>query len=120
VKHRCPCHQPESKLHKFWARRSDPQPPPPHWQNQPFKRGVPPQIKRKERALLRKHYKHWYSDLVEQYGEVCLNCGEIDDLAIDHILPIAKGGKSEYSNLQLLCRTCNTFKGKLAVDCRDK
>lgn len=29
---------------------------------------------------------------------------------IDHIVPISKGGNSEPSNLQVLCRTCNLSK----------
>lgn len=33
------------------------------------------------------------------------------DLEIDHIKPIAKGGKSTPDNLQTLCRRCNRMKG---------
>lgn len=32
-------------------------------------------------------------------------------LEIDHILPIAMGGKNEPSNLQTLCKQCNSIKG---------
>lgn len=42
----------------------------------------------------------------------CRNCGKkTNDLEIDHIIPIAKGGKSIYSNLQTLCHKCNQEKG---------
>lgn len=42
----------------------------------------------------------------------CKKCGiKINDLEIDHIIPIAKGGKSTYDNLQTLCRNCNYKKG---------
>ena len=42
----------------------------------------------------------------------CRKCGRrTGDLEIDHIIPIAKGGKSEYSNLQTLCHRCNVKKG---------
>ncbi len=47
-------------------------------------------------------------------GYRCRICGrseKFDDLEIDHIKPIAKGGKSTYNNLQTLCRRCNKEKG---------
>ncbi len=37
----------------------------------------------------------------------CQNCGSQYALQIDHIVPIAKGGTNEASNLRLLCRPCN-------------
>ena len=36
--------------------------------------------------------------------------------ALDHIIPIARGGTSEADNLQLLCRRCNTRKSDHAPD----
>jgi len=45
-------------------------------------------------------------------GHRCKMCGRYtDDLEIDHIIPISKGGKSTYDNLQTLCRSCNKKKG---------
>lgn len=46
-------------------------------------------------------------------GYRCRFCGRSDkfeNLEIDHIKPIAKGGKSTYDNLQTLCSTCNKNK----------
>ena len=43
-------------------------------------------------------------------GYRCQHCGRSGrfvDLEIDHIIPIAKGGKSTYDNLQTLCKRCN-------------
>ena len=45
-------------------------------------------------------------------GYRCRRCGRrTDDLEIDHIYPIAKGGKSTFDNLQTLCHRCNVRKG---------
>lgn len=44
-------------------------------------------------------------------GYRCKKCGKAtDDLEIDHIFPIAKGGKSNFENLQTLCHRCNALK----------
>ena len=45
-------------------------------------------------------------------GYRCRKCGrKTNDLEIDHIIPIAKGGKTSYDNLQTLCSYCNKKKG---------
>lgn len=44
-------------------------------------------------------------------GERCKRCGSRHNLEIDHIVPISKGGKSTYDNLQTLCHSCNVEKG---------
>ena len=52
--------------------------------------------------------------IYERDGFRCRKCGVSDryaDLEIDHIIPIAKGGKSTYDNLQTLCHKCNVEKG---------
>ena len=53
-------------------------------------------------------------DIYKRDGYRCRHCGIRDDganLEIDHIKPIAKGGKSTYDNLQTLCKRCNREKG---------
>jgi 5-methylcytosine-specific restriction endonuclease McrA len=40
----------------------------------------------------------------------CTECGSTDDLTADHIVPLARGGPSEMSNVQILCRSCNGSK----------
>ncbi len=47
-------------------------------------------------------------------GYRCRNCGASQRYAaleIDHIIPVSKGGKSTYDNLQTLCHKCNVEKG---------
>ncbi len=52
--------------------------------------------------------------IYERDGYRCRNCGisgNYANLEIDHIIPISKGGKSSYDNLQTLCHNCNVEKG---------
>ena len=50
--------------------------------------------------------------IYERDGWRCRKCGRRrDDLEVDHIIPIAKGGKSTFDNLQTLCHRCNVKKG---------
>ena len=119
VAQRCECAAEDSRLRRFLARSVTVPEYIPCWLPTAYKRGVPPQIKRRERATLQANYAAWYAQLTAKHGERCLNCGADTDLAIDHVLPVAKGGLSQPENLQLLCKTCNNLKGKLAVDCRE-
>lgn len=51
--------------------------------------------------------------IYERDGYRCRCCGISDryaQLEIDHIIPIARGGKSTYENLQTLCHRCNIEK----------
>lgn len=41
----------------------------------------------------------------------CVTCGATENLTIDHIIPLRRGGTNDDSNLQILCGTCNRFKG---------
>lgn len=61
--------------------------------------------------------------LIAEYGDICLRCKlepGVDDppLAVDHIIPVAKGGQNRLSNYQLLCGPCNSWKGLRVIDFR--
>ncbi|MGA7193901.1 MAG: HNH endonuclease [Anaerolineales bacterium] len=57
-----------------------------------------------------KNYSQLMLVLVQRDGYKCAICGSIDDLTIDHIKPLSKGGTDEPANLQLLCRKHNSLK----------
>lgn len=51
--------------------------------------------------------------LIDRDGYVCQypDCDTQDDLTIDHIIPLSRGGSDELANLRLLCRKHNAEKG---------
>jgi len=51
------------------------------------------------------------SRILERDEFACATCGATDDLQIDHIVPVRKGGPNVEFNLQVLCAPCNQSKG---------
>ncbi|WP_448601928.1 HNH endonuclease [Thermoleptolyngbya sp.] len=51
--------------------------------------------------------------VMERDRHQCNHCGagsEQAELTVDHIIPLAQGGANDLSNLQVLCRRCNSTK----------
>jgi len=65
------------------------------------------------RRISLRRYKDLFQRLLHKYNFSCVNCGCKDKskLTIDHIKPVAKGGTDKESNLQILCKSCNSKKG---------
>ena len=61
--------------------------------------------------------QEWIS-LCEHFNHVCLCCGESKLLSADHIVPLSKGGSNFISNIQPLCRSCNSKKKTRTIDYR--
>ena len=57
------------------------------------------------------NYRKVFNELKSKYGAKCAYCGNIEKLTIDHIIPRSKGGSDLTSNLQILCKSCNSRKG---------
>ena len=48
-------------------------------------------------------------------GGRCRKCRRAINFEMDHIVPVSKGGRTEESNLQTLCRRCNRAKSRKFV-----
>jgi 5-methylcytosine-specific restriction endonuclease McrA len=60
-----------------------------------------------------------FMDLCERYGNKCLSCGVTGVvLEADHVVPLARGGSDDISNIQPLCGACNRKKFVSIVDYR--
>ena len=51
------------------------------------------------------------NSIFERDGNKCVLCASTDNLQLDHIVSLSKGGKTEENNLQTLCEECNKVKG---------
>ena len=65
---------------------------------------------RKAREKGSKQYRIQMKFIRRLYLSPCVACGSTEDIHMDHILPLAKGGAHSEGNLQPLCRTCNASK----------
>lgn len=61
--------------------------------------------------------KEW-RDLKSLFGNICLWCGQRKPLTVDHVVPLSKGGTNWISNIQPLCKSCNSKKNNKIIDFR--
>lgn len=62
--------------------------------------------------------KEQWDQLCALYGHCCVKCGATGPLSVDHVVPLSRGGSNDVSNLQPLCRSCNSRKHTKIVDYR--
>jgi 5-methylcytosine-specific restriction endonuclease McrA len=55
------------------------------------------------------NWNEWEQKL-KDLNNKCQKCGTTENITIDHIIPLSKGGTNETNNLQPLCRSCNCRK----------
>lgn len=57
------------------------------------------------------NYRKIFNELLHKYNFKCVCCGSKEKLSVDHIKPVSKGGTDDITNLQILCKSCNSSKG---------
>lgn len=60
--------------------------------------------------------EHDWRETLEAHGNCCTHCKTTENLAIDHVIPLSRGGKNIRGNIQPLCESCNTSKGNKLPD----
>lgn len=81
-------------------------------------RGYVKRKKRRSRALIYTSNTSVRDEVFEIHGRACLCCGKSENVTLDHVVPVAKGGGDSVNNLQPLCFTCNRSKGTKVIDYR--
>jgi 5-methylcytosine-specific restriction endonuclease McrA len=70
----------------------------------------------RERGAEGNHTLEEWEELKARLNNLCANCGEAKPLTKDHIMPLSEGGSDYISNIQPLCRNCNSRKWKFIHD----
>ena len=56
-------------------------------------------------------------ELKRLYADPCMWCGTTENITLDHLIPLARGGEHSVGNLVAACRSCNSSKGnKLPIE----
>ena len=61
-----------------------------------------------------KQKKNKKNQLLQKYESRCFWCGDhfsLEELTLDHLDPISKGGSNSLENLRLACLPCNHSRG---------
>lgn len=64
------------------------------------------------------HTEQEWQELCEKYDHRCLRCGLQKPLTRDHVVPVTLKGSDAISNIQPLCRECNSIKNNRVMDFR--
>jgi 5-methylcytosine-specific restriction endonuclease McrA len=59
-----------------------------------------------------------WQELVWAFGSKCLCCGTRENITLDHVVPLVRGGRNDIANAQPLCKSCNSSKGTRNMDYR--
>lgn len=88
----------------------------PHDEFFAFEHASPEHIKREKAKARELRASQWWK---QQIGKgICYHCEQKfsrDDLTMDHLIPISRGGRSTKKNIVVSCKQCNSLKKNLTI-----
>ena len=69
----------------------------------------------REKGAVGSHTLQEWEELKNKHNNKCAICGKEAKLTKDHIIPLSKGGSNYISNIQPLCRNCNSKKNNKII-----
>ena len=64
------------------------------------------------RSIYRSHVPFTKKNVMIRDRHLCVYCRSKNDLTIDHVIPVSRGGKNSFENCVTACRPCNNKKGR--------
>lgn len=82
----------------------------------PFEHADPAHIKREKARARELRASQWWR---QQLGRgICYHCEQKfprEELTMDHLIPVSRGGRSTKKNVVVSCKGCNSLKKNLTV-----
>lgn len=88
------------------------------WNNPDYVSWVKNKRNRMIRCLDGEHTFEEWKNLKEKCYNICIGCNKKEPeikLTKDHIIPVSKGGTDDISNIQPLCKSCNSKKNNKII-----
>jgi len=64
------------------------------------------------RTIYRSHVPFSKKNVIVRDKHRCVYCGSKEVLTIDHVIPVSRGGKSNFENCVTACKPCNNKKDR--------
>lgn len=86
------------------------------WVTERSYRSSAPDPYRERRGISASAWSRLREMVFERDGYECRYCGCTDELAVDHIIPLSRGGTNDPENLTPACKPCNSSKRDKLVE----